>query len=449
MTGKFNFSRANILAIVPPGSGRQYYRDERTRALVLDVQASGTKTFQVYRKVDGKPTRISLGRYNPDLPDSREIPNGVDPLSFIGNSPDLNIRMARKLADAVNASIDRGVNPAQTVKQTRLRMEQELTLRQAFNHYYKDHLVAHSKKTASDLQNDFARYLGKVPQGQKKKHGKEKAKSEGSVDWEQRKLSSISAADVRQLMIKLKDNVGPRTANKVFVLMRSVYNKMIEWRLYDGENPCSHIQKFKERSRDRFLTSNELPRFFHELDKIDHADFKDFVHLSLFTGARRSNVLSMRWQDLNLEAGIWMIPGEQSKNDMPLTIPLTSETRNILTRRRKITGSSPYVFPADSASGHMSPPKKRWKRLLQDAGITDLRLHDLRRSLGSWAAMTGASLPVIGKALGHKSSEATAIYARLQHEPVTEAMERATAAMLDKANAIPNVTTQSERESLA
>ena len=431
-TDKLNFSRTTISAITPPNSGRQYYRDERTRALVLDVQAAGTKTFQVYRKVEGKPTRIALGRFNPDLPETRELPNGVDPLSLIGNSPDLNVRMARKLAEAVNASIDRGVNPAQTVRMARRRLEQELTLRQAFNRYYEEHLVAYSKKTAGDLQNDFARYLGKVPPGLKKRHGKERAKSAGAVDWEQRKLSSISSADVRHLMVKLKDNVGSRTANKVLVLLRSIYNKMIEWHFYDGENPCAFIQKFQERSRDRFLTSEEIPKFFQELAKIDHQDFKDFVHLSLFTGARRSNVLSMRWCDLDFGAGIWTVPGEQSKNNMPLTIPLTSEAKTILSRRKDGTNSTTFVFPAESVSGHMSPPKKRWKALLQDAGISDLRLHDLRRSLGSWAAMTGASLPVIGKALGHKSAEATAVYARLQHAPVMEAMERATAAILDK-----------------
>jgi integrase len=102
--------------------------------------------------------------------------------------------------------------------------------------------------------------------------------------------------------------------------------------------------------------------------------------------------------------------------------------------QNELSAPSPYVFPADSASGHMSPPNKRWKKLLIDADLTDLRLHDLRRSLGSWAAMTGASLAVIGRALGHKSTDATAVYARLQHDPVTEAMERATAAMLSKAN---------------
>lgn len=434
-------SRSSISAIALPESGRTYYRDEKTRGLVLDVQASGAKTFQIYRKVAGKPTRITLGRFSADIPESREIASGVDPLSLIGNAADLNVRMARKLADAVNASIDRGVNPSSDARQSRLVASVELTLRQAFERYYTDHLIPHGKKTAEDLRNDFARYLGKVPAGQKKPRGKEKVKSVGSVDWEQRKLSSITQENVRQLMISLQSGVGNRTANKTFVLLKAIFNSMIAWQLHTGANPCAHLAKFKEQSRDRFIMGDELPRFMTQLNQEPHQDFKDFILLSLFTGARRANVLSMRWQDLNLDAGIWTVLGEQSKNDAPLTISITTNVRQIIDARKAELSAaagdgalSPFVFPANSTTGYMSPPNKRWKQLLADANLADLRLHDLRRSLGSWAAMTGASLPVIGRALGHKTASATMIYARLQHDPITEAMERATSAMLDKAN---------------
>jgi integrase len=69
-----------------------------------------------------------------------------------------------------------------------------------------------------------------------------------------------------------------------------------------------------------------------------------------------------------------------------------------------------FVFPAHLASGHITPPKKRWQALIDRCGIADLHIHDLRRSLGSWQAITGASLVIIGKSLGHKSADATMIY---------------------------------------
>lgn len=437
---KLNFTRASLSAIIPPEKGRRYYLDDHARSLIIDVQASGTKTFQVYRKVSGSPVRIALGQFNPDLTESKDIPSGTDVLEMIGNAAKINVRIARKLAEAVNASLDKGINPAQKARHARMVALQEFTLRQAFDRYYADHLVPHGKRTADDLCNDFDRYLGKVMPGQKKTRGKEKVKSPGSVDWEVRKLSSISQSDIRKLMVSLKDNVGSRTANKVFVLLRSIYNKVIAWRLYAGENPCTGIEKFKENSRERFVTGEELPRFLAAVEKIDNPDFKDFVLLSLYTGARRANVLAMRWQDLNFHAGILTVPSEFSKNGSPLTIPITTIVRTVLEKRKAaMTVASPYVFPANSISGHMSPPNKRWKALLADAEIANLRLHDLRRSLGSWAAMQGTSLPIIGKMLGHKTSQATAVYAHLQFDPVKVAMEMATAAMQAKGKTIESI----------
>ena len=91
---------------------------------------------------------------------------------------------------------------------------------------------------------------------------------------------------------------------------------------------------------------------------------------------------------------------------------------------------SGFVFPGGTRSGHMWNPKKGWRRVLDRAGIADLRIHDLRRSLGSWQAKTGASLAIIGKSLGHKTASATMIYARLDQDPVREAQGRAIGAML-------------------
>ncbi len=122
----------------------------------------------------------------------------------------------------------------------------------------------------------------------------------------------------------------------------------------------------------------------------------------------------MRWEQVSFERATWRIP--DTKNGDPLTVPLVPEAVEILNARGpQATG---WVFPAESKVGHMTPPKKRWRALLQRAEIDDLRVHDLRRSLGSWQAITGASLTIIGKSLGHKSVEATKIYAHLDVDPV-------------------------------
>jgi integrase len=422
---KFNFTQSSLTNLPLP-ERRTYYGD-RQRGLFVSVPPSGQKTFYVVRKIEGKTVRVMLGRFDPGLPGSREIPADADPLALVGNVPALNVKMARALAAAVNVQLDRGINPAAEKRTARKTAAEELTLREAFERYYDDHLVPQGKRTAEAIREDFARYLGTVPPGQKKPKGKEKAKAQGAVDWERRKLSSIQPGDVRRMMTALKDGVGPRTGNKAFMLLRAIYRKMREWRLYAGDNPCDGIPKFPERERARFLRSDELPVFFEALAKYESESFRHFVLLSLATGARKSNVLAMRWADLDFATGLWTIPGEKSKSGDLLTIPLTAAALEILTTRRG--NGSPWVFPSRSESGHMIDPKKQWDALLKVAGLEDLRLHDLRRSLGSWAAMQGVSLTIIGAALGHKSSEATRIYARLQTDPVREAMERAQAAM--------------------
>ena len=82
---------------------------------------------------------------------------------------------------------------------------------------------------------------------------------------------------------------------------------------------------------------------------------------------------------------------------------------------------------------HLVEPKKGWKRILERAKIEDLRIHDLRRTLGSWQAKTGASLAIIGKSLNHKNQNTTAIYARLDLDPVRDSINTATSAMLTAA----------------
>ncbi len=161
---------------------------------------------------------------------------------------------------------------------------------------------------------------------------------------------------------------------------------------------------------------------------------RDYFILSLLTGARRSNVLAMKWEQINLEQGEWRIP--ETKNGTPQIITLSEEAL-VLLQNRKATADGEYVFPGTGSSGHLMEPKKGWERILTRAGITDLRIHDLRRTLGSWQAKTGASLSIIGKSLNHKSPTTTAIYARLDLDPVRESVEKATNAMLVAAGVKP------------
>jgi len=248
--------------------------------------------------------------------------------------------------------------------------------------------------------------------------------------WFNKKLSAITKQEIQLTHEKIKKENGLYQANRMLARIHIIYNKAIEWG-WNGINPASSIKKFKEKSRDRFLHPDELPRFFESLKAEENSTIKDYIYVSLFTGARKSNVLSMKWEDINFERCEWLIP--ETKNGESLRVYLTEKVIDILKNRLQSNPNSKWVFESIGKTGHLVEPKSGWKRILQRAGIKDLRLHDLRRTLGSWQAATGANSYIIGRSLGHKNQQSTAIYARLSIDPIKESVEKAAQAMLKHA----------------
>ena len=243
--------------------------------------------------------------------------------------------------------------------------------------------------------------------------------------WANRKLSQFKDTDFGKLHTEIGKG-HPTTANRIIAMVSSLFGFATERKLFKGNNPAMGIKKFPETKRDRFLQSDELPAFFKALSEEQNEAMRDYFLLSLLTGARRSNVLAMEWKHINLERTEWRIP--TTKNGEPQTVTLTAEAVELLKARQGI--NTTWVFPGTGASGHLEGPKKAWARLLKRAGLENLRIYDLRRTLGSWQAKTGAALVIVGKSLNHKSSNTTAVYARLDLDPVRESVGRATAVML-------------------
>jgi len=441
-TYRINFTKPALEKILPPalpeskkGKGGVYdtYHDTREKGLVLLVSNGGAKTYYLYAKVNGRPERMKLGAYT-----------------------DLSIEEARKKATKFRGEVADGKNP-QAAKHD---FQQEATFKGLFNEY----LERYSKKEKKSWQYD------------------EREINKFLSHWFTRKISSITTQEVQKLHERIREENGLYQANRLLERIRAMYNKAIEWG-WKGSNPALGIRKFKEKARDRFLQPNELPYFFEALNVEPNSTVKDYILLSLLTGARKGNMLAMRWDEISIEQTDreqWRIP--ETKNGEPVTVPLSLQAVEILKARRK-TVKGAWVFPSESSvSGHLQDPKKGWKRLLMRAriyqlidliaqaegwkerrienarhdaeidfstylaayqntakklkldtsniGLPDIRIHDLRRSLGSWQAVTGASSYVIGKSLGHKSQQATAIYARLNLDPVRASVEKATEAMM-------------------
>lgn len=383
---RFPFTKKSIERAKPSGTAqRAYYYDTTTRGLALAVTPAGKKVFVLYRKVDRKPERIPIGPY-----------------------PDLTIEQARKRAEELNGSIAKGDNPAAQRRSVR----QEMTFRELFDTFLDKYAKRHRKRWTED-QGMFDRYL---------------------TAWGHKKISDIRKTDVEEMHHRIgagKDG-RPYAANRVVELLRTMFNMAIESWGWKGDNPAKKIRMFKEHKRDRFLLPEELPAFWKALSEELNTTIRDYIVVSLSTGARKTNVLAMKWSEINWPAETWTIP--ETKNGEPVTIALHPMALEILERRQRASEGGVWVFPGNGAAGHLSDPYDAWARICKRAGIKNLRIHDLRRTLGSWQAITGASLPIIGKSLGHKSLGATQVYARLNIDPVRLAVNKAVDAMMLAAN---------------
>ena len=386
---EINFTKAAIDNLqAPAAGGRLEVYDTKTAHLRVRVSHTGRKVFEVYRWHQGRPTRIKIGVW-----------------------PDLSIEQVRKEAEKLNAGIAKGENPAEQKRTIR----EEMTLDELFAIWMRQFAKPH-RRTWLDDQRRYDNYMA-APMGKKK-------------------LSWFTADRVRSWHQRLTTQQKQRgqegktlstgTANRALALLKTVFNQAAP----DRPNPCRTVRAYRETSRERFLAPEELRALYIALASPETPDdFRDYILLSLYTGARRSNVLSMRWCDINLDGHLWTIPADQSKNGAIMRVPLTAPAVEILEQRRA-QAASIFVFASTGMSGHYTEPKRAWGTLLKRAGIADCRLHDLRRTAGSVMAAQGTSILVIGKALGHQNQASTAVYARLSIDPVRDAMEAASKAML-------------------
>jgi len=364
-------------------SGRVSYRDSEVAGLSVQVSHTGVKAFYWYGRVRKQPTRICLGRF-----------------------PEVAVEAARVSAKAIMGDVAEGKLPVSK----RRAVAVELTLGQAFSGFLNGYSKAHKRTWKTD-EKRFNRVL---------------------AQWRHRGLSQLTRGEITQHHVHLGESSGVYAANKMLELLTSVYRYACETMGWDGKSPVKGIVKFDVHERERFLSEDELSRFLAALPTVRKQVARDLFLLCLLTGGRRSNVSAMRWDEIDWDRQVWRIPPEKSKSKRSMSIPLTESAVAAL---REIQGRNnrQWVLPSHSATGHYVWPRESWRRLLKAAKITDLRLHDLRRTFGSYQAMAGASMLIIAKSLGQFSTASTGVYARLQMDPVRESLEKATEKMLGTA----------------
>jgi integrase len=223
--------------------------------------------------------------------------------------------------------------------------------------------------------------------------------------WASKRLSQVTGGMAERLQDHILEDRSGATANRVIATGRALFNFAIKRKTsgFDGPNPFDGIEKQPEKRRKTRLRMSQIPAFFDALNGVSQT-MQDFILLALWTGRRAGDLKSMRWVDLDLDGGTWLIP--DTKADEPQEVALSLPAIESLVRRKRQTKGK-WVFPSRAKSGHIEEYKKAWQQVRDEAGLDGLRLHDLRRSLSSFAQENRIAASVAGAQLGHKDPATT------------------------------------------
>lgn len=256
-----------------------------------------------------------------------------------------------------------------------------------------------------------------------------------------RKLDALDSADVSKMHRKI-GKTTPMTANRVVEFVGSVYRYAAVCGLVaKGHNPASHVQAFREQRRERFLSSAELGRLGEAIREAEtvgipwvvNSDQPNAKHipkngrtklgphiaaalrLLILTGARLREILDLKWEYVDLQRGLLLLPDSKTGQK---AIVLNTPAIEIL---EVLPKADSYVIASDIAGQARHDLNKPWKLVSLRSGLAGVRIHDLRHTHASYGAGAGFGLPIIGKLLGHSQPATTARYAHLDNDPLKRA----------------------------
>jgi integrase len=383
-----------IKSLPCPATGQKRYYDSEVKGFGCRVTAAGSKSFILnYR------TR-----------------SGIERRYTIGSCDDWSVKAAREEAQKLKRDIDQGGDPVAAL--TALR--DAPTVSDLCQRYITEHLP---KKRVSSQGDDVSMIANDILP---------KLKS--------RKVADVTFSDVDELHRHVAKR-APYRANRVVALLSKMFALAIKWE-WRPDNPAKGIERTPEVKRHRYLSGQELDRLTTALAAFRDQQAANIIRLLLLTGARRGEVQSMRWTDLDLDQGVWVKPGATTKQKTMHRVPLSVAAHQLLaellveaqtTAKAKKRVLSEFVFP--SHGSHRVEIKHEWADICKAAGIKEARIHDLRHTYASVLASAGLSLPVIGALLGHSQTQTTLRYSHLFDDPLRAATERASAIITGKPGA--------------
>lgn len=360
----------------PAGRAHIEYFDTLMKGLYVDVLANGRMAFRVRYRQDGKKRAHTLG-----------------------NARLLTVAEARDLARTALRKAIAGGDP----KAVDLPIDGP-TIEQFYTQQYLPYVKSYKRSWRTDetmIRNHLVTALG------------------------DRAMGSLLPPDIARLVNSMKTRgYAAGTINRVLVLLRYGYTLALRWRI-DGvdRNPAKELKNLKDDNKiERYLSPEQTARLLVAVRASQNLLLADIVALLLFTGARKREVLDAKWKDIDRRQKLWRIP--KTKAGKVRHVPLSSGALKVLQKLEdKADPTSEYIFANPRTGLPFVSIFYSWDAARKEAGLPELRIHDLRHSFASFLVNAGRSLYEVQELLGHADIRTTSRYAHLSRERLREAVE--------------------------
>ena len=366
-------SRRTVEAL-PVGDRETVFWDGELSGFGVRVYPSGSRVYLVQTRAGGKSSRVTIGRH------------GL-----------VTAEQARRKAAEVIASIKAGKEPERNGSLSPSATGP--TLAEVAERYMREHVAVRCKPTTARVYRDVLERL-LLP------------------EFASLPLGAIGRDQVAALHYRLHKT--PNMANRVMDMLARLFYMAEAWGVApEGGNPCRFVKKYRSRSCERFLSEEEFRRLGKVLSEVESEGKVSRsgvagLRLLMLTGCRRNEILTLRWEDVDLDAGELRL---QDAKTGARQVALSPAARKVLSA---MPGKldNPWVIAGPEPGRHLSNLNSPWLVVRKRAGLGDVRIHDLRHSFASRALALGESLTMIGKLLGHRQVQTTARYAHLARESV-------------------------------
>jgi integrase len=400
---KAKISKRLVDATQPPKAGDLRIWDADLKGFMLRVSSAGRKSYCVKYRVNGAQRWVTIGEHGMGWTPDEARNRAREIITEATKGHDLSHSSA---ARAINATEGGGIVLASAVTNA--------TIGELFTVYFRDGPADKPLKRASSWGVDAISYTRHIKPLLDNAIARELKPSDLSA-WQAAVAAGRTSADIKtRKQGRAIVTGGSSAAARAMRCLSAMFSWAI-WREFLETNPATKVQKLRDQRRERPITSEEALRLWTVLEEAEAAwvvssGHADMIRLIILTGARRNEISELRWSEVDFDRSRLLLPPVRTKMgalNRARPIALSDEARAILERNTRI---GEFVFPGRVDGKAMVGVNKAWLKVRALAGLEDVRLHDLRHSFATFAVEDGASLYLVGKALGHTSAASTERY---------------------------------------